>query len=338
MTSARLRVGARSRLGVAALAGVIALVAFTMLGWVFQWTFMWGYVGYADSDLAAFRAGASVIADGGALYDATFGPGGWTYPPFGGLVMLPLLAVPEAWLRPLSYVVNVSALLVVVWLCAGPLLRRVASRGARIAVVVGVSAVAVATTPVADVLGLGQIGLLLLLLVTVDLVVVGTRGSRWHGVLLGVATAVKLTPGLFVVHLAITRQWRAAATALGTTVACWLAAAAVLRDDTITYVTRAVPFHLNDQIDGFGDWVYNQSWRGLVDGLPAPWANTLWVALSVATLVAGLWAAQRARRDPVLVLGILGIVSVLVTPIAWHHHAVWVVPGLLALVGDARSR
>ena len=40
--------------------------------------------------------------------------------------------------------------------------------------------------------------------------------ARWAGVGIGLATAIKLTPALFIVYLLVTRQWRAALTALGT--------------------------------------------------------------------------------------------------------------------------
>ena len=43
-----------------------------------------------------------------------------------------------------------------------------------------------------------------------------------RGVLVGLAMAVKLTPGVFVVHFLVTRRWKEAATAVGTAVAVTL--------------------------------------------------------------------------------------------------------------------
>lgn len=99
-------------------------------------------------------------------------------------------------------------------------------------------------------------------------------------------------------------------------------------------------FRTNDQIGGYGNTIMNQSWRGLVDGLPSPASNVLWLALAATTLALGLQGAARASRvnRPAAAVGILGLASVLITPISWHHHAVWVIPGLLVLVDDGRNR
>lgn len=324
-----------------AYAWVAVLVLAATVGWMFQTQFMWRYLALTDSDVLIFRQAAEAVRDGLPLYDLRFGEvGGWTWPPFGAIAVLPTLLVPLDLLLPVSYAVSIACLVVVVALCARPLLDRAPDRTGRALALIGLTLLAIPLTPVADTLGLGQIGLVLLLLVTLDLVVVARRAPRWHGVLIGVATAVKVTPGLFVVHLLVTRQWRAAATAVGTTLACWLLAAAVLWRDSADYWGRGLLLAVNDRVDGFGSWVYNQSWMGLVDGLPAPWPIVLWLLLSAATVVVALIASARAHAagDPVMVLGLVGLASVLVTPIAWHHHAVWVVPALLAVVGDGRTR
>jgi alpha-1,2-mannosyltransferase len=324
-----------------AYAWVAVLVLAATVGWMFQTQFMWRYLALQDSDVLIFRQAAEAVRDGLPLYDLRFGEvGGWTWPPFGAIAVLPTLLVPLDLLLPVSYAVSIACLVAVVALCARPLLDRAPDRTGRTLALIGLTLLAIPLTPVADTLGLGQIGLVLLLLVALDLVVVARRAPRWHGVLIGVATAVKVTPGLFVVHLLVTRQWRAAATAVGTTLLCWLLAAAVLWRDSADYWGRGLLLAVNDRVDGFGSWVYNQSWMGLVDGLPSPWPIVLWLLLSAATAVVALIASARAHAagDPVMVLGLVGLASVLVTPIAWHHHAVWVVPALLAVVGDGRTR
>lgn len=310
-------------------------------GWLFQWFYMWGYVGLVESDLVLFREAGRAVLDGVPLYSLQFEDvGGWTWPPFGALLMVPLAAVPDTALMPLAYAANVVFLVVVVWTCSEPLRLRLPGTVPRVLTLVGLTLVALPLTPIADVLGLGQVGLLLLLLCTLDLVVVQRRTPNAGGILVGVATAIKLTPALFIVHFVVTRQWRAAATATATVVACWSVAAVVLWDDTFTYWSQGLLLRVNERIDDFGSWVYNQSWMGLVDGLPTPLPMVLWAVLSAVTLVVALRAAANAHRahDPVLVLGLVGLASVLVTPVAWHHHAVWVVPALLALLGDGRTR
>lgn len=319
---------------------ILVLTAAASIAALMQWYTAWAFITWDASDLSVYRQAGEVISSGQPLYDVKFAPGYWTYPPFGGLVMTPLTMAPLEILFPLSYVVNAGALALVILLTGQPLLRRAPDAFGRALLVVGLTLVALTVTPVAEVLALGQLGLLLMLGCCLDYLVVGRRLPRAQGVLVGIATAVKLTPGIFVLHWLATRQYRAAVTALATTAGCWLLAAVVLRGDTATYVERLVLFRTNEQIDGFGDSIMNQSWRGLVDGLPSPAASTLWLVLVALTLALGLTGASRAVRvqQPVAAVGILGLASVLVTPISWHHHAVWVVPALLALVGDGRHR
>ncbi len=97
---------------------------------------------------------------------------------------------------------------------------------------------AVAIEPTRETLGYGQVNLLLFALIMADLVALRWRSRRgtttarsgdgpllrfvysgaWAGVGIGLATAVKLTPALFILYLMITRQWRVAVTAVGTTI------------------------------------------------------------------------------------------------------------------------
>ena len=64
--------------------------------------------------------------------------------------------------------------------------------------------------PVWRTIGLGQVNTLLMAMVAGDVLVVTARGSRWGGLLTGVAAAVKLVPLVFIAHLFLTGK-RAAA-------------------------------------------------------------------------------------------------------------------------------
>jgi len=55
--------------------------------------------------------------------------------------------------------------------------------------------------PVWRTIGLGQVNLLLMAMVTVDVLVVTARRSQWGGLLTGVAAAVKLVPLILIPHL-----------------------------------------------------------------------------------------------------------------------------------------
>ena len=82
---------------------------------------------------------------------------------------------------------------------------------------------ALATEPVQQTLALGQVNLLLMLLVVADLLTAGALtpgGSKgrtrwWHGLGIGIAAGVKLTPLIFIPYLLLIRRYRQAATATG---------------------------------------------------------------------------------------------------------------------------
>ena len=101
---------------------------------------------------------------------------------------------------------------------------------------------AIAIEPGRETLGYGQVNILLFALIMADLIGLRWRsrrgthyaatdgpllrfvyGGAWAGAGIGLATAVKLTPALFIAYLLITRQWRVAATAIGTTIGVTLA-------------------------------------------------------------------------------------------------------------------
>ncbi len=55
----------------------------------------------------------------------------------------------------------------------------------------------------ADTLVLGQLGILL----TLGCIVASTSNRSWLAALIGLLAAVKLTPLLFIVYFAVTKQW-----------------------------------------------------------------------------------------------------------------------------------
>lgn len=66
--------------------------------------------------------------------------------------------------------------------------------------------------PVQETLGLGQVNLILMLIVVADLCQPDTAWAKGAG--LGLAAAFKLTPLIFIPHLALTRRFRTAGLSL----------------------------------------------------------------------------------------------------------------------------
>jgi alpha-1,2-mannosyltransferase len=193
--------------------------------------------------------------------------------------------------------------------------------------------------PVLSTLNLGQVNAIVMLLVLADLAQPDRR--RWKGVGVGLATGIKLVPGLFIVYLLLTRRLRAAAVSAGTFAATVLLGLALSPRDFADYWGGAFadPHRVASAV-GIG-YLGNQSLHGLAARLTGGDGTALWLPLALVTLVAGtalgVLVQRRGRELPaVLVIAFTGL---LVSPVAWTHHWVWVVPLLIfAFTAAARLR
>jgi alpha-1,2-mannosyltransferase len=214
----------------------------------------------------------------------------------------------------------------------------------RLGATLGVSALALATEPVQQTLSLGQVNLLLMLLIVADLLTGdGNPKARWwHGIGIGIAAGVKLTPLIFIPYLLLTRRYRQAATAAGVFAATVAAGYAVLPGDSGTYWAHGLFLKANRIV--FLGTRGNQSLRGIATRLAGSVSSGTvpWLAAAVLVAVAGLVAAAllyRARQ-PVPAMLACALTGLLVSPLSWDHHWVWVAPGfaLLAHLGAVARR
>ncbi|MFC0505494.1 glycosyltransferase 87 family protein [Micromonospora costi] len=284
------------------------------------------------SDLHIYYGALTDLRAGRPLYAYVAENGGpFTYPPFAALVLGPITLVPEpvlqvAWL--LATVAAVVALAVPV----GTAVARTPSR--RHTAVAAVALVLMLSAPVQSNLRFGQVSIFVVLLALLDGMEVVP--PRLRGVLVGVASAVKLTPLLFVVYFVVTGRYRDAARAAGTFLACAGLAAAVLPGESWTYWTRTML--ATDRIGNLAS-LGNQSLHGMllrvgVDeaSLPLLWAGLVAVICGVALLRARRLAAQgRPGHAAVLV----GCATVAASPVSWTHHQVWPVLAAMLLIGTS---
>jgi alpha-1,2-mannosyltransferase len=319
---------ARSAVRVAAVC-VVAGTAWVLVTHVFKSPFH-GYF-----DLSIYRKAVIWWTDGRPLYDfprphAGFG---FTYPPFAALVMSPLAAVGLGVAGALHTIACVVVLAVTSWWLMKPVARR-AGWAPWFAVALALPVI-IGSDPIRETLGWGQVGLFLAALVLADVVAL-RRGNRWAGVGIGLATAFKLTPGLFIVYLVLTRRWRAAAMAAGTFAAATGVTAALAPQASWQYWLHALW-----ETSRVGDPVTsgNQSLLGVLDRFARPThpSGLLWAVLVAGVLVVGLSRAVRASRngDEIVGVTLVGLASCLVSPIAWSHHLYWVVPAGIVLLDVA---
>jgi alpha-1,2-mannosyltransferase len=292
-------------------------------------------------DLHIYMRAMRWWADGHPLYDYVQpdqlqGQLYFTYPPFTALLLRPFAMLPLGVTVAVFTVLTVAAVALTTWWLVVPLARRWGvSRWYAVGVAVPL---VLAVESTRETITFGQINMLLVVLVLADLLCGVPRGSRWAGVGVGLATALKLYPGIFLVYLLVARRWRAALVATATAAAATLLAAAVAPGDSWRFWTHEL--WLTDRV-GRPDYTGNQSLFGLLSRFTVPDRPQRWLWLVLVAVAAGygLWRAARAARvgDQVAGLALTGLVGSLVSPITWPHHVYWFVPALVVLV-DAGLR
>lgn len=321
---------------------VVLVLALAELPVVWQYLVTWPGDQW-QVDVEVYREAARSVLYGRPIYDQlTESPQllPFTYPPFAALLALPLAALPFAVVGWLWTVLQVAATYGTVLIAFRGLLARAGQW--RWLAGAGVSVPMLWLHPVSDGVRFGQVNAFIVLACVADLALFhGTaRRPPWaRGTLIGLATAVKLTPGVFIVHLAWSRQWRTAITLVAAAAAVTIGAFLVLPEASLAFWGGALtdPSRLGPNMG-----TSNQSIRGFLLRLgPGGTAGTLlWLFLALAVGAWGLAVARRAHRlaDPVAEVAAVGLVALLVSPVSWIHHFAWIVVVVGALIGDGRSR
>ena len=287
-------------------------------------------------DLRVYHGAINYWAhDGGSLYDyllpkSTYG---FTYPPFAAIVMLPMAYTPWHLAIVIACVACVAATGIMLYWLVDPISRRQGwTRWYALALAFVLAA---AFEPLRETFLFGQVNMFLVLLVAADLLLLVSRGSRFAGVAIGLATAVKLTPGIFIVYLLVTRRWRAAIVAAGTATAATVFAAAVIPDVSRVFWTDAL---WNTDRVGRLAFISNQSLYGAVARLhPAHPSTVLWALAVVAVFVLWFIRVRKAvaAGDEMTGFALTGILGCLLSPVTWVHHLVWVGPAVILLLDSA---
>ena len=263
------------------------------------------------TDLGVYIGAVTGLRDGAGLYDFISGNAPFTYPPFAGMVFLPLAWVPMLALQVVWTLATIAAVLVLATMTA-----RTTSNVPLLALVLMLSA------PVSSDLKYGQVSIFLAVLVVGDVL----RPGRRQGVLIGLAAAVKLTPLIFIPMLWFGGRRRAAVTATATFAGCAAVAAAALPGDSWRFWTTEV-MHVSRL--GYLTSVGNQSLNGalLRYGLAAPVRSAAVLMIGGVVVLLALWRAARLAHggDWRAAVVIVGAASIVFSPVSWTHHQVWLV-------------
>jgi alpha-1,2-mannosyltransferase len=288
-------------------------------------------------DLGVYYGAVNHWVGGGALYDYQV-PGskyGFTYPPFAALAMLPMTLIHWNGAIAFTLLLNAAAAVVILRLTAGPVVR---AQGWTPWYALALTGCAFALLePVRDTVSFGQVNLLLLALVLVDLrLPADGRASRYAGIGIGLAAAIKLTPAVFIGHLLLTGRPRAAATATAVALGATGLAAWIAPDTSRVYWTQAL--WDTDRVGSLA-YVSNQSWQGLLARFVEPYepSRGIWAAGVLVLLTLWFVRVRRATAagDHAAAVALTGILACLISPVTWVHHLVWLVPALAVLAGAA---
>ena len=324
-------------------AGAIAFLV-VVVGWV-VYAVISGHNGALDEvDLTVYRDGGFIVRhvrpyyaphSAAPLYDW----GGYsalalkfTYTPFAAIAFALVSFIPWTALWVLSVVGNIAALLAALWFTFGAL--GYSDRRVRLGATLVAAAVTFWLQPVVRTIYLGQVNLILMAVIIWDLCQPDNSKGRvrwWKGAATGVAAGIKLVPLIFIPYLLVTKKFREAAMTVAGFLATVLIGFVVLPSDSSKWWLHGM-FISDGTRAGFMGWAGNQSLRAIITRLSGSVAagQTPWIAAAVVALVLGMTAAALLHRAGYELPAILAaaLTGLLVSPISWDHHWVWVAPAV----------
>ena len=302
----------------------------------------WSYLvpnGANFVDLHVYLGGAAALDHPGTLYSYVYAdqtpdfPLPFTYPPFAAVVFYPLHLLPFGLVAFLWQIATMAALYGSVRI-SQRLIGVPRGAGRRVAMLW--TAIAIWIEPLRSTFDYGQINVLLMLGV-----LWAVYTTRWwlSGLLVGVAAGIKLTPAISGVYFLGVRRWAAAAFSVVVFLATVGVSALVVGDQTRYYFTdllgdahRVGPIATS----------FNQTWRGGISrilGHDAGFGPLVLAAIAVTALLAVLAWRALDGSDQLGKLLVVELFGLLLSPISWTHHWVWLVPLMIWLIhGPPRQR
>lgn len=289
-------------------------------------------------DMTIYREGVQAFLDGRPVYSEPMLAGDialpFIYPPFGALAMVPLASRGISHDTAGNIMIVLSDLLLVacLYFCFRAVL---APRHRRLLLpITSVTwAVALFFEPIDLNNSFAQINVVIMALVVFDLV----PRKRWlpQGWLIGLAAAIKITPLAMLLYPLLKKDVRTILTAAASAIIATAVAAAVRWDAFVDFFTvKLLAMGTGDDFGVGTDYQSNSSIKGVVQRLypslesatdHATLTSVVWLALTLITIAAGAWAMRLfMRRDLNVEAWLIGsLVMLLISPVSWSHHWVW---------------
>jgi alpha-1,2-mannosyltransferase len=290
-------------------------------------------------DLHVYVGGANALDHRGTLYDYVYAaqtpdfPLPFTYPPFAAVVFYPLHLIPFAVLAFAWQLGIIAALYGVVRVSQ----RLLGDAGGDRRIAMLWTAVGIWLEPLRSNFDYGQINVVLVLAV-----LYAVYSTRWwvSGLLVGLAAGVKLTPAVSGLYFVGARRWGAVVFSAVVFLGTIAVSAAVVGDQTRYYFTRLLG---DARRVGPIATSFNQSWRGGISrilGHDAGYGPLVLAGFAVTAVLAVLaWRAIGGASDRLGAIVVVQLFGLLVSPISWTHHWVWLIPLMIWLLhGPLRER
>ncbi|MET0863148.1 MAG: mannosyltransferase [Nakamurella sp.] len=290
-------------------------------------------------DLKVYVDGATHLTDG-TLYDFFSEPLHlpFTYPTFSAMIFTPMTWLNWTVLRVLWQLASFGA----IGLIAFSMLRLLGRAGRNATnplqhvrgIVVTVTALALWLEPVRTTFNYGQINLFLC-----ALLLAGAASTKnwWAGASVGIAAGVKLTPAITGLYYLLQKRWSAVIWSVVFFAATVAIGAALLPSETWRFFTKLM---LDPGRTGPVWSAINQSLRGALARLLGEDLTSVWFVFAAAAAVLGVWTCWVCLRAGDRAAAFLAVqfTGLLISPISWSHHWVWVLPLLLWCLFGPRQR
>jgi alpha-1,2-mannosyltransferase len=360
----------RSRLALGAAGELVTLLAVLAAAmFIASRLDAWGEHGL---DFSVYWHGGKILNEAGQspsnLYSRTVGWAGgpelpFTYPPFAALLFSLLARLPE---ESALMLFNAAGAAVAVWVAVRGVRYWTAKQDWRstfgapaFKAVTGVKAATgfkamrnrwgavilllavINLGPWRETLAFGQINILLMGIMAADLLAGNQRWNRGfpgRGFLVGMAAGIKLTPAVFGLYFLVRKDWSGLFNMAGgfafTVLLGWLVRPA----ESFQFWLEILPD--TSRIGGAG-YVDNLSIKGalLHFGVPEAGVTVPWLLLSMLVVGIGAVVIKTASDQGARVVAIsaTALTMLLISPVSWSHHWVWMAAVLPAFAWTLRE-
>lgn len=278
-------------------------------------------------DLQVYIDAAERLFLNKGLYNHEEGYLPYTYPPIASFFFIPFIFIESEWAAVLMTMFSLILMVRVVYL----LLSIIGFKDLRLIFLL--SFLMLLLEPVTETFGFGQVNLILLWLIVED--ILGNSLFLKRGILTGIASAIKLTPLIFIFSFVIGNKIRTAVMASLAFVICGLIGIIIVRDDSFLFWSNLI---FDPKRVGGVAYATNQSVNGLLWRLLGEGGSLyIWAIIGVLNgAICTLISRSLIQKDDKLgFLSFTALAMLLISPISWSHHWVWALPMLFWLYKEA---